>query len=824
MNRLGLTAVEVKAARSQYGSNTLQKDPHNRFLSLLIEIISEPMFLLLTIATVIYFLLGETTEGFMLVIAIFFVTGISIYQSVRSRNATKALEQISQLKVKVYRDGKLIEINKSNLVVGDHMILEEGDVITADATILDSFDFSVNESILTGESFAVAKPSGMIYNGTMVVSGSASARVVSVGSSTELGKLDLSMQKIKNGKTLLQKQIDNFVKGMTLFGTMAFVVVWFLNYITSGDVLESLLRGLTLAMSALPEEIPVAFSTFLALGAWRLIRKNVLTKQPQTVESLGAASVICLDKTGTITENTMVFERIYNHATSASQSISGCNDPGCQQVLQDAMLSSEITPFDPMEIAIHKAYKQYAQQDITPGAKMLHEYPLSGTPPIMTHVFETDDGIKVAAKGGWEHITRVCRLDAPEIARIKIEADAMAKLGMRVLGTAHASYPRSKEFPENQDDFGWNFSGLIALSDPPKKNISQVISQFYDAGVSVKMITGDYPDTAIAIAQQSGFKNTSAHLTGSEVMQMSDEQLQLKIDEIDVFARMFPEAKLRIIKAYKKQGQVVAMTGDGVNDAPALKAADIGIAMGQRGTGIAREAAKMILTDDNLQNMVQAIETGRRIYHNLKKAFRYIITIHIPIILVVTLPLLLGWKFPNIFTPIHVIFLELIMGPTCSIIYENEPIEKGLIMEGPRKTTESLFSWRELWVSVLQGLIISTGVLFTYQFFVYQNADETSVRTLTFTTLIFSNIFLTLVNRSFTKSIFETIRYKNKLIPLILLITLLIWLTTVKIPFVQKLFRFSDIGNIEILFCALTAAICVFWIEISKASRRRLKP
>ena len=689
---LGLTTKEAEKSRLKHGPNTLHKDPHNWFLNLLRDIILEPMFILLSVATIIYFLLGETTEGIMLVVATIFVAGISIFQSVRSGNATKSLEEISQSHVKVYRDGRLVEIKKADVVVGDHIIVEEGDVVSADATIINSFDFSVNESILTGESFSVSKSSGIIYAGTMVVSGSASAQVINVGSATKLGELDKSMQGIKSSKTLLQIQIDKFVKGMTLFGAIAFVVVWFLNFMASRDILESLLRGLTLAMSALPEEIPVAFSTFMALGAWRLIKKNVLTKQPQTVESLGAASVICLDKTGTITENKMVLDRIYDHKGKKTIVTGKCSDPGFQQVLEDAMLSSEIKPFDPMEVAIHTAYKRFIDTDLTLGATMLHEYPLSGSPPIMTHVFKTTEGTKIAAKGGWEHIVKNCRLSTLEVSRIKQEADAMAQMGMRVLGTAHAKHDDEYKFPKDQDHFNWQFSGLIALSDPPKKNIATVLQKFYTAGINVKMVTGDYPDTAVAIAQQSGFRNTKTFLTGADVMQMTKNELQQKTANTDVFARMFPEAKLKIINTLRNQGEVVAMTGDGVNDGPALKAADIGIAMGKRGTGIAREAAKMILTDDNLGNMVIAIETGRRIYHNLKKAFRYIITIHIPIILVVTLPLVLRWKYPNIFTPIHVIFLELIMGPTCSIIYENEPIEKGLIEEGPRKKSETLFS------------------------------------------------------------------------------------------------------------------------------------
>ena len=822
----GLKDEEVLEYRKAHGKNTLKSGARHANWQMIAGIVTEPMFILLLVACSIYWILGEWTEGLIMMVALIFVSGISLYQMVRSKNAMEALHKISRTKVKVIRNDQIQQIDREDLVLNDMLLVEEGDLIPADGIVIKTNDFSVNESILTGESFSVAKQvqgDSAIFLGTLVVSGSALLKVTQVGHSTKIGQLGISMQEISTSKSLLQRQIDRFVKSMAIFGVIAFLVVWLINYLATHQIFESLLRGLTLAMSALPEELPVAFSTFMALGAWRLLKNKVLTKQPQTVESLGAASVICLDKTGTITENKMVVERIYSLESNTSVQLQDCHQPGYQQVLEDATLASEIHPFDPMEIAIHSAYQSVTQHDLRPDLQMIHEYPLGGVPPMMTHVYlHKNQDVRIACKGSWEKVLSVCKLDADQKAQITLAAQQMAKLGMRVLGTAHV-IGASRQFPEHQEDFDWNFSGLIALSDPPKKNISQVFSSFYDAGIKIKMITGDYPETAVAIAQQSGLKGTGTFLTGSEILEMDADQLSKAVQSTNIFARMFPEAKLKVINSLKSSGEVVAMTGDGVNDGPALKAADIGIAMGKRGTEIARKAAGIILLDDNLEHMVDAISAGRKIYHNLKKAFRYIITIHIPIIMVVTLPLLLGWQFPNIFNPIHVIFLELIMGPTCSIIYENEPIEPHIMLDGPRKNQESLFSWNELSVSIFQGLIISAAVLIVYQYAIFQHFSEGITRTMTFTTLIFCNTFLTLVNRSFSESVFFTLRYKNPLIPLILSITVLIWFGSVKIPGLRKLFEFENINFQLIMICLLMATVAVFWIEVVKWFRRLVK-
>ncbi|MCB0667007.1 MAG: cation-translocating P-type ATPase [Saprospiraceae bacterium] len=815
----GLSRQEIAESRKRHGRNSFTEDKSPFLVRLIVEVVTEPMFILLLVACGIYLILGEWTEGMIMVVALILVSGISIYQTVRSKNATKALHVLSQARAKVIRDGQQTEVRQEDLVMADLIIVEEGDLIPSDAETLKCHDFSVNESILTGEAYPVIKnpeTDNQISLGTQVVSGYALAKVSAIGDKTRVGKLGISMQQIKKAKTQLQRQIDRFVKSMALFGLVAFVIVWLINYISSGALYQSLLHGLTLAMSALPEEIPVAFSTFMALGAWRLIKKQVLTKQPQTVESLGAASVICLDKTGTITENKMKVEKIYVHQTSTLLDLDLCRDEASSQVLLDAMLASEVQPFDPMEIAIHEAYENQVSDDIRPFVNMYHEYPLAGRPPMMTHVYRYNNNETiVACKGGWEKIVKVCQVPDDQIRQLEMVVAQLAGAGMRILGTAHAISP-SDPFPEKQEDFVWEFSGLIALSDPPKDNISRVFNQFKQAGIKIKMITGDYPETAMAIARQTGLGEGQKIYSGHQVMQMTDQEVSDAVGSTQIFARMFPEAKLKVINALKQLGEVVAMTGDGVNDGPALKAAEIGIAMGKKGTEIARQAADIILVDDNLEHMVEAIEAGRKIYYNLKKAFRYIISIHIPIIMVVTLPLLLGWKYPNIFSPIHVIFLELIMGPTCSIIYENEPVESHIMTQKPRKPAETLFSWRELSISIFQGMFITLAILLIYQWSVHQGHSENTVRTLAFTTLIFANIFLTLTNRSFDKSIFQTIKYKNPLIPIILLITVIVWLGSIYVGGLKALFQFDSINFSLILYCLLIGALAVFWIELVK--------
>lgn len=821
-NNKGLTTEQVTASREKNGSNTLEMQEDRVFLNVLKEVVLEPMFIILLAACIIYFAVGQYKEGIIMLVSIFIVAGISLFQEYRSKNAVLALKKLSSAHANVLRNGVTTQVSTEEIVVDDLLLLEEGEVIAADGMIIAANDFSLNESILTGESFAVTKTAdnnSSVYKGTLVTSGSATIKVTAVGLKTMFGKIGLSLKEITVVKTPLQNQIRSFVRNMVWVGAAAFLIVVGFNYYQSGNLVQSFLQGLTLAMSILPEEIPVAFSTFQALGAFRLLRNNIIVKQPQYVETLGSATVICVDKTGTLTQNKMSIEYLYDAVSKESIALKeDTNLPAL--LIEYAMWSSETSPFDPMEKTIHELYEKTAVADKRKLFTQVHEYPIGGKPPMMTHIFKNEAGeIIIAAKGAPEAILRQSNLSIADLKNIEEQSLAYAKLGFRVLGVGKGIW-NEKKWPASQEEFMFEFLGLVAFQDPPKENIIQTIKIFRDAGIPVKMITGDYAETALAIAGQIELDHNSEVLTGQQVLHLTKEALQEKVKEVNIYARMFPEAKLKVIDALKENGEVVAMTGDGVNDGPALKAAHIGIAMGLRGSEVAKSAASLILTDDDLAHMTDAVALGRKIYDNLKKAIQYIVSIHIPIILIVTLPLLLLWKFTDIFSPVHVIFLELIMGPTCSIIYENEPMEPGTMQRTPRKMGVSFLSFKQLSMSIVQGLIITAGCLGIGYYYIQQGCDAASVRTVIFITLLFCNIFLTLVNRSFQFIVFTTITYKNNLVPIIIGITLLFIAALVYLPFVRDLFRLNTLSFTMLASCVGVALISTLWIDVWKILRR----
>ncbi|WP_435353126.1 cation-translocating P-type ATPase [Emticicia sp. SJ17W-69] len=823
----GLTTKQVLEAREKYGYNTLDYKKENGLLDAIKSLAKEPMVILLLVASAIYFISGQVGDGIFLASAIVLVSAISLYQDSRSRNALEKLKDFTQPNCKVIRNGKVEEIKSDDLVVGDSLMVEEGTSITADGVIVHSNDFSVNESILTGESLSVYKDAekedNLIFKGTTVASGLAIATITAIGNETKLGKIGKSLEGIKEEKTPLEVQINSFVKKMVIAGAIVFIVVWVINYSHSRNLLDSLLKALTLAMSILPEEIPVAFTTFMALGAWRLMKMGIVVKQMKTVETLGSATIICTDKTGTITENRMSLAKIFvlkSLKTTDAENISTDDE---KELLTMAMWASEPIPFDPMEVALHNVYEKTIAEDVRNQFKLIHEYPLDGKPPMMTHIFENVAGKRIiAAKGAPEALINVSNLSSDEKQQIEDVIKTLAIDGYRVLGVGEANF-EGNNYPATQQEFHFTFKGIVAFYDPPKKNIHTVLDKFNKAGITVKIVTGDNAATTTAIAKQIGFRDYQASITGDELMQLNDAELQKKVLDTNIFTRMFPDAKLKIINALKVKHEIVAMTGDGVNDGPALKAAHIGIAMGKKGTEIAKEAASLILLKDDLSKMVDAIAMGRRIYSNLKKAIQYIISIHIPIILTVFIPLALGWIYPNIFSPVHIIFLELIMSPTCSIIYENEPMEKNTMSQKPRPFTDAFFSFKELTTSIVQGLMITVGNLAAYQYSISQGYDESLTRTFVFTTLIVANIVLTLVNRSFYYSIFTTLRYKNNLVLLIISITIAILSLLLFVKPLTKFFDFEALNLSQLLICIGIGFISVIWYEAVKWWKRSHK-
>lgn len=819
----GLTTEQILQSRDSHGENKVEDKSKNGILTAISGLLKEPMLILLIVAAAIYFLTGSQGEGLFMLGAIFVISAISIYQDTKSRNALAELKSLTQPKCKVIRNGMEVEILREEIVIGDYLILEEGNKIPADGSILEAHDFSVNESILTGESMAVAKNEAAteIYQGTLVATGRATVKITAIGDQTKLGKIGISLESIEQEPTPLQIQITNFVKKMAIIGGVVFLIVWAINYFRTGQFLDSLLKALTLAMSILPEEIPVAFTTFMALGAWRLMKMGIIVKRTQTIETLGSATVICTDKTGTITENKMELVSLYVQAANSTQSPDATLNEEGQKLLAMAMWSSEPEPFDPMETALHEAYAKRILTDERPQFKLVHEYPLEGKPPMMTHVFKNAQGERIiAAKGAPEAIMALSGLSESQKNGIVKAVDDLAAKGYRILGVGQSAFT-GDIFPGKQQELTFHFLGLVAFYDPPKVNIRSVFESFYKAGIQVKIITGDNAATTQNIARQIGFKGAENVLMGDELVAMDDNTLQQKVIQTGIFARMFPEAKLKVVNALKARGQIVAMTGDGVNDGPALKAAHIGIAMGKKGTEIAKQASSLILVDDDLARMVDAVAMGRKIYISLKNAIRYIISIHIPIILTVFIPLALGWIYPNIFTPVHIIFFELIMGPTCSIIYENEPMEKDLLLQKPRTFTSTFFSLKELSVSILQGLVITAGMILLYQFAVTKSYDEKLTRSMVFVGLLAANIFLTLINRSFCHSIFTTLRYKNNLVPMIIGITVLLSTLIFVIPSLTLFFSLATLNLKQLLISLGVGFVFTVWYEGVKFYNRR---
>jgi Ca2+-transporting ATPase len=824
----GLSEVEVLQQRVRFGSNALQTDGDRVFWQVLKEVVLEPMFLLLVGSSGIYLLLGEWSEALILFGALCLVAAISFLQEYRSRKAIHALRKLSAPMTTVVREGIRQSIPSNDLVVGDCMLIEEGELIAADGQLISSNDFSVNESILTGESFPIQKSSNnkdLVYRGCLVASGSATVLVQSVGTNTQLGRIGASVQDVQLIKTPLQQQIRRFVHSMVWIGIGAFLLVVAAAYYQTGSWTAALLQGFTMAMSVLPEEIPVAFSVFMALGAYRLMQQNkILVKQPQYVETLGSATVICADKTGTITQNRMHIQWIYDVKTGEwNDAAASVHADSVQNLMAHALWASETDPFDPMEKAIHQWYAKHAPTDERNGAKQIHEYPLGGKPPRMTHVFSVNGQIIIAVKGAVEGILNQSNLSKSEQEKLLNAAKAMASDGLRVLGVGKATWQET-HWPATQDEFVFECLGMLAFQDPPKENIAATIQAFRNAGIQVKMITGDYAETATSIAREIGLMDGQQQvLTGEAILQMDEQSLQTAASQTAVFARMFPEAKLKVIRALQDRGEVVAMTGDGVNDGPALRAAHIGIAMGKRGSELAKSAAALILTDDDLAHMVDAVAMGRRIYTNLQKAIQYIISIHVPILLIVSIPCLFFWQVQNIFSPLHVIVLELIMGPTCSIVFEHEPMEPGTMLKKPRSYTGGFLSWRQLMFRLIQGSVITAACLIPAFLLLEDGASVERTRTWAFSILVMANMMLTMVSRSSVHSMFARGTARNTWMIGVLLIAGILLLALIYFKPAAQQFGLEPVSLADWGWIVALALSSTLWVELHKLILRRTR-
>lgn len=755
----GLTSEQAQKLQEQYGKNQIVPEKKENFFVKVFHIISEPMFLLLLIAAVIYFILGEPRDGAIMLIFVIGVISIDVIQEWKTDKTLNALRDLSAPHVKVIRDGKEKVIASEDLVPGDIMIIAEGVKIPADGQVIRSSDLCVDESSLTGEAEGVWKLTSdkidknsteywrkdYCYAGTLVTQGSAAVRVDKIGAATEYGKIGTNVAAAPEVPTPLQKQTSHLVKLCAIIAGVLFVLVGIITYFNVLDhafkdrVIESILSGITLAMAMIPEEFPVILTVFLSMGAWRLAKKNSLVRKLPSVETLGAVSVLCVDKTGTITLNQMTVRETW--------AVSGNTNDLCEIM----GLACETDAYDPMEKAMISYCKKLGiTEEHLFGGELITEYSFTNEMKMMGHVWNHENEIIIAAKGSPERILAICNLTEKERLQAEEKIIKMSKEGLRVIAVGTMALKDESEIPEAITDCSLTLSGLIGLADPPRESVKEDIRNCNKAGVRVVMITGDNGITASSIAGQIGMEHNDNIITGDELDRMSDDELRMHIRDVSIFSRVVPEHKMRIVKAFKETGEIVAMTGDGVNDAPALKYADIGIAMGKRGSEVSREAADLILMDDNFSTIVDTIRDGRRIYDNIRKAVGYVFTIHIPIALASLLAPFLNINPASLLLlPVHVVLLELIIDPTCSVVLERQPEERNIMERKPRDPEEKILTTGILSKSVIQGLVIFAASFVTYYLFLKQNSEDAALaRTMGLSIIMLANLFLVQVNSS----------------------------------------------------------------------------
>jgi Ca2+-transporting ATPase len=829
----GLTTAQAAEKLASEGLNMLPSSKPKNFFSIALGVIKEPMFILLVACGSLYLVLGDLNEGIMLLCFVFVIMGIEFFQQKKTEKALDALKDMASPRALVIRDGVETRIAGVEVVTEDLIILQEGDRVPADATVIQSVNLLADESLLTGESVSVRKcdwdekleitqPGGddlpFVYSGSMIVQGNGIARVTSIGINTEIGKIGKALGDVKEEPTRLKKEMGSLVLKLSIIAGVLCVMVVIGFTLTRGNLINGFLAGITLAMAMLPEEFPVILTIFMAMGAWHMSRKKVLTRNPTAIETLGSATVLCTDKTGTLTENVMKVAQLYNGKDFFEIEGGKLLHDDFHEIMEFGILSSQINPYDAMEKAITEMGKMHLKgtEHIHKTWEMVKEYPLSKELLAMSRVFseKSTQAKVIATKGAPEAIFELCHLDAKEKKRLSAAVEELALKGLRVLGVAKAKIS-SNELPDIQHDFKFDFIGLIGLSDPIRKNVKQAVSECYKAGIRVIMITGDYPVTAQHIAMEIGLENPDNCMTGAELHAISEVELCRRIKEINVFARVAPEQKLKIVEALKLNGEIVAMTGDGVNDAPALKSADIGIAMGRKGTDVAREASSLVLMDDNFSSIVTAIRMGRRIFDNLQKALGYTFTIHVPIAGLSLIPILIS-NLPLILWPVHIVFLELIINPACSIIFEAEKEEANVMSRPPKKIDEPFFGARKIWFSCFQGAGILIVTLIVFLGGLYFSFEANQVRTMAFTTLIVSNIAIILTNRSWTDNIFKIIATPNKAVLWVVGGAIFFLTLILNVPFFLELFQFDKLTLVQVLICIIAGISTIVWFEVYK--------
>jgi len=838
----GISEEEANKRLREEGPNEIPSPDTRGVAAIVLEVLREPMFLLLVASGTIYLLLGEKTDAAMLLGFVFITIGITVFQERKTERALEALRDLSSPRAMIVRDGVRKRIPGREVVRGDVVVVSEGDRVPADAMLLMALNLLADESMLTGESAPVRKHAPMetaadnrpggddlpyLYSGSLVVKGLGLAKVTATGASTEMGKIGRALSGLQTEDTLLQKETGKIVRTFAGVGLLLCLVVVVVYSLTRGSWSDGLLAGIALAMSVLPEEFPVILTIFLALGAWRMSKRNVLTRRMPVLEMLGAATVLCVDKTGTLTRNQMTVSRL--QIDGESLDLSGPPNHLPEQfhrLVEYAILASQRDPFDPMERAIRElgslplADTEHEHRDWL----LVQEYPLSRQLLAMSHVWRSPDGREyvIAAKGAPEAIVELCHLPPAACDALSPQIETMAAGGLRVLGVAEARFSLSG-LPEDHHDFTFTFLGLLGLHDPIRPAVPAAVQECYDAGIRIIMITGDYPGTARNIAAQVGLRDPGRILVGQDLANLTEPELARHLSSVSVFARAVPEQKLRIVNSLKSMGEVVAMTGDGVNDAPALKSAHIGIAMGGRGTDVAREASSLVLLDDEFSSIVESVRAGRHIYDNIRKAMAYAVAVHVPIAGLSLIPVIFS-DWPLVLLPVHIVFLEMIIDPACAFVFEAEPEEEDIMRRPPRDPACPLFNREIVLLALLQGLGVLAIVL-AVLFFAMQN-DHTydDARTLAFSTLVVANIGLILTNRSWSLSLISILKRPNKAFWCVLSGAAVLLAAAVCTPVLRSVFHFEPLHANDITLCLAAGAASIMWLELVKKLRGKKKP
>ena len=825
----GLSEADAQARLEAEGFNELPRPDRRTPLRIVLDVLREPMLALLLASGAIYLALGEPKDALVLLIFAMMSVLITVVQETRTERVLEALRDLTSPRALVIRDGKSKRIAGREVVRGDLVVLSEGDRIPADAVLIQSHDLQTDESLLTGESVSVRKiaatggssnevhrPGGddlpYVFSGSLVVRGTGIGTVIATGARSEIGKIGQSLSALEREPPRLQAQTRRLVQLFAIVGGAVSVLAVLLYGTMRGGWLDAVLAGIALGMSMLPEELPVVLTVFMAMGAWRISRARVLTRRAAAIETLGSATVLCTDKTGTLTENRMsVAElRLKGGGTFRPNGEGGISLPSeFHDLAEFGILASPPDSFDPMEKAFHDLRRrQLDAAERLRGSewKLVHAYGLRPELLAMTQVWQADGrpDFVLAAKGAPEAIADLCHFGPADLSTLKKTVDVMAAEGLRVLGVARGSYSGAA-WPNSQHDFEFEFLGLVGLADPLRASVPDAVNQCRSAGIKVIMITGDYPTTARTIARNAGL-DANEVLTGEDINHLNDAELAARLRTTTVFARIMPEQKLRIVTALKDDGEIVAMTGDGVNDAPSLKAAHIGIAMGGRGTDVAREASSIVLLDDDFGSIVKAVRLGRRIYDNLRKAMGFIFAVHVPIAGLALLPLVFG--LPILFGPMHIAFLEMVIDPVCSLVFEAETEEDDVMRRPPRSPNEPLFSWPLIGWSLVQGAFTFglVAVIFVVAF--YRGMPEDEVRALAFFSLVLAIVSLIFVNRSFSASLITALRRPNQALAWVLMAVAGILALTLLWPFASDLFRFGPL-HLDDLALTLGAGIVV---------------